>query len=141
MPVLCINESDSNVRFTITSKRGQADKFIAPGDTVLLSDEEWQSIAIGARGPGGVRPLWPAAETVGEDEILLDYLDFGDGVTNLRYHGSAPNGTSTADPTWTIKRFTYADVGGTTYHVTEIQVLHEVAWGADQGDRDALAWA
>jgi hypothetical protein len=140
MPVLCINESGNNIRFTSTSKRGQADKFIAPGDTVLLSDEEWQSIAIGSRGPGGARPLWPATESVGEDEILLDYLEDGGGTMQLRYHGSAPQGTDTADALWTIKQFTYADVGGGSYHVTEIQVLHEVAWGADQGSRDALAW-
>lgn len=142
MSVSVINESGEAFRFTLTSKRGQADKFIAAGQTAVLSDEEWQEIPIWKRGPGGLNPIDPSGSGTNAtgDRVLLDYFTIS-SVNYLRYHGSAPQTAATSDPVWTIKKFIYTDLGGPDYRVTDIQILREQPWGANQGARDALGWS
>lgn len=140
MAVLAINERNSPFRWT-SGKRGQGDKLIMPGEIAVLSEQEWQEIPIAMRSPGGLRALSPSS---GDEDIVdvteLDYYTVAASV-ELRYMGEAEQGSDTADPVWTIKRFAHSEVVPGDVRITEIQVLRDVPWGATQADRDGLGWS
>ena len=136
MAVLVRNETGSNWYFTGSNKRGQGDKFIAPGATVVLSDLEWQEVAITKRGPGGLNPLEPSLGGAAEVKSELDYGDPGSGTTELIYLGESYQAAATSDDVWTIKKFEYTTITSGDVRITEIQVMTDVAWD----DRASLAW-
>lgn len=95
-------------------------------------------------------------------EIDLEAVDAGGGVTVYRqvivsapsgdetrfdygartdsspvYIGKAPQATATTTATWTIQKFEY----DSSSRCTRIQILRNVAWGANTAARDALAWS
>ena len=138
MAVLVENERDKPFHWT-SSKRGQADKQIAPGEIAVLSENEWNEVPISMRGAGGLRPLSPSPndeDTLNQTE--LDYYSF-EATVQLRYLGEAPQGSDPIAPVWMVKRFSHVDVAG-DQRIAEIQVLNDVSWGTNTGDRDGLPW-
>src|SRR4051812_9939027 len=107
MAVLVRNETGSNWYFTSTNKRGQGDKFIAPGAVVVLSDLEWAEVAITKRGPGYLNPLSPSLDDDATVKSELEYFDSGFTTTELHYLGEAYQQALTSEAVWTIKKFAY----------------------------------
>lgn len=96
MAVFVKNESGSDYRFSGHSNQ----KLFPAGTTMMLSDEEWDSVITGKRGPGQLNPiLFPVDTTTSVYGVRLD--DVGGGVS---YVGEALPGTSTNVAQWRIKR-------------------------------------
>lgn len=140
MAVLVRNETGEPWFVTSTNKRGQGEKFIAIGATIVLSDLEWAEVALTKRGPGGLNPLDPSLGDAAETKSELDYFASGFATTELRYLGESYQQALDTDPVWTIKRFDYVQIASGDVRISEIQVLVDVPWGTSTGDRDALAW-
>lgn len=125
---------------------GDKPRVLQAGSTGIISEAEWSTVPMGLRGPGGINPIDEDADiTIGR--TFLDYFiatDGGgsplDGSSQLRYQGTAAQGTATTDPTWTIRRFSYLLDTDSNVVFSEIQTLQDVAWGSTQADRDGLPW-
>lgn len=103
MTVLVTNESGSDYRFSGHSNQ----KLFPAGTTMMLSDEEWNSVITGKRGPGQLNPQpLPIAGSFTADPpeplaVRLD--DVGGGIS---YVGEADPGTTSSSALWRIKRLT-----------------------------------
>jgi len=103
MAVLVKNESGSDYRFSGHSNQ----KLFPAGATMLISDDEWDSVITGKRGPGQLNPQpMPIAGSFTADPpapLATRLDDVGGGVF---YVGEAQPGTATSDPLWRIKKVT-----------------------------------
>lgn len=117
---------------------GNRSLVLKAGQTGWISQEEWSTIPMALRGPGGINPIQEGGEL---GIVLLDYfIPEGDTTQELRYQGT--NNTlyvTTDDSTWTVRRYSYVEDDG-DFRVSEVQVLQDVPWGADTAARDALPW-
>lgn len=110
MAVLVTNESGQDYRFSGHSNQ----KLFPAGTTMLISDEEWNSVITVWRGPGKLNPQpLPVDATIVVPPVTVDPApgyalallmdDVGAGVT---YIGEADPGTLTSAATWRIKKLT-----------------------------------
>jgi len=100
MTVLVTNESGSDYRFG-----GHSNKKLFPaGTTMMLSDDEWDSIITGKRGPGQLnpQPLPISGSFSAQQPAYALELDEVGGTTT--YIGEADPGTATTTAAWRIKR-------------------------------------
>lgn len=136
MAVLAKNERANPWRWT-TGKRGQNDKFLMPGETAVLSDDEFAEVPIAMRGSGGIKALSPS--TIDPDDLNKVRFDYFTVFSTIQIHylGESLQAVADSDPFWIVKRFDYVDAGGGDIRISEIQVLEGVAWQ----DRASLAWS
>lgn len=132
MAIVVRNDSNTDIRLS----GGGNDRLIKPGQVITLTDDEYEKIPFSKRGFGKVLAINPEEAS---SETLRNLLDFYVNDNNeyvIRYNGLAPQGVATSSPTWIIKRFSYSSFGDTASHISDIQVLSNVAWD----DRESLPW-
>jgi hypothetical protein len=106
MAVLVENESGSPYRL---SGHGN-DKLIPAGATVMLSDDEWDTVITGKRGPGQLNPQpMPVSATippvtVDPPPVYAVQLDDVGGSPYVTYVGEALPGTLTSEAEWRLKK-------------------------------------
>lgn len=113
---------------------GSSKRAIAPDEIMVISDVEWESVPSSMRGPGGLNPLYPNEISSTISDMRFDYYDVA-GTSELRYIGTAAQGSATDADVWTIKQFSHTTIAGENV-VEAIQVRQDVNWD----DRDSLDW-
>lgn len=123
MPVVVRNESAKDFRISVRGN-GRPAQTIPVGGTVALSDDEFESIPFGKRGPGQINPV--SDENV-QQQTKLDYYVVNGGF-QTRYVGQAAPGVAESDPSWTVRRFSHVALGPSDARVEHIEFREGIAW-------------
>jgi len=109
MALLVKNESSSPYVFESSGGRRQ----IQPGDTQMISDEEWASVISAKRGVGHLNPQAlpvsasvSATVTPNPPYALATRVDDVGGTPDITYVGEADPGSATSSAIWRVKRVT-----------------------------------
>ena len=121
MTVVVRNESTKDFRIVT---RGRPVQTIPVGGTVPLTDEEYQSIPFGKRGPSQINPV---SDENFQQQTKLDYYVFN-STFQTRYVGQAAPGIAESEPQWTVRRFTHVALGPTDSRVESIDIREGIAW-------------
>jgi hypothetical protein len=106
MAVLVTNESGNDYRFLGHSNQ----KLFPAGSTMLLSDDEWDSVITAKRGAGQLNPQPMPVEatippvTVDPPPVYAVQLDDVGGSPYVTYVGEALPGTLVSEVEWRIKK-------------------------------------
>jgi hypothetical protein len=136
MSVVVRNDGSIDIRLP----GGGNDRVIHVDQVITLTDGEWERVPFSKRGYGKLLCINPDEASSDSMRTQLDWFTEPiSGEVKIRYQGIAPQGTTNTDALWIVKRFSYADFGGTV-EISDIQILVNVAWGTTQADRDSLSW-
>ena len=102
MTVLVTNESGADYRFSGHSNQ----KLFVAGTTMLLSDDEWDSVITAKRGPGQLnpQPLPISGSFSAQQAVYAVVLDDVGGTPYVTYVGEADPGTATSAASWRVKK-------------------------------------